>query len=251
MKFSVCIDAVYNKRDFIESMKSVKNTGINAFEFWAWWNKDLDAIKKAKEETGLELSAFCTTFVSLVDETKRQEYIEGLKESVEKAKFLGCSRLISQVGNELTEISRKEQHKSIVEGLKQSAPILEKEDITLVVEPLNILVNHKGYYLYSSDEAFEIVDEVGSPNIKILFDIYHQQIMEGNLISSIIGNIDKIGHFHAAGNPGRHELDKGEIKYSNIFREIDQTNFDGYIGLEYFPIEEPEDGLKKLAERSD
>ncbi len=227
-------------------MKSVKNAGISAVEFWAWWDKDLNSIKEAREETGLEISAFCTKMVSLVDETKRIEYKEGLKGSIQKAKFLGCGSLISQVGNEMAETSREKQHKSIVEGLKECVPILEDAGIMLLVEPLNTLVNHKGYYLYSSDEAFEIVDEVGSQNVKVLFDIYHQQIMEGNLISRITNNINKIGHFHAAGNPGRHELDTGEIYYENIFMEIEKTGFNGYMGLEYFPVDEPEKGLRNL-----
>jgi hydroxypyruvate isomerase len=88
---------------------------------------------------------------------------------------------------------------------------------------------------------------VGSQNVKVLFDIYHQQIMVGNLISRITNNINKTGHFHAAGNPGRNELDTGEIHYENIFREIEKTGFDVYMGIEYFPVDDPEKGLRKLA----
>lgn len=126
------------------------------------------------------------------------------------------------------------------------APFLEEAGVTLVVEPLNILVDHPGYYLYSSEEAFQIIDEVGSPNVKVLFDIYHQQIMEGNLISRIQRNINKIGHFHAADNPGRHELYMGEIQYLNVFRAIEETGYRGYIGFEYFPLEEPLSGIWKI-----
>ncbi len=114
----------------------------------------------------------------------------------------------------------------------------------LVFEPLNTLVDHKGYYLYSSEEAFRIADQVNSPKVKVLYDIYHQQITEGHLIKRITKNIDKIGHFHAAGNPGRHELYFGEINYSEVFKAIDETGYTGSIGLEYFPIEEPEKGIK-------
>ena len=125
-------------------------------------------------------------------------------------------------------------------------PLLEREGITLLVEPLNTLVNHPGYFLASSEEAFDIVKQVGSQYVKVLFDIYHQQITEGHLIANIRENITWIGHFHAAGNPGRHELSNGELNYEQIFKAIDETGFTGYIGLEYFPLEEPSIGLKHL-----
>jgi len=234
--------------DPAEAMSTVKAAGIEAFEFWNWQNKDLDAIKEAKEGLGLDLSTFCTLMISLVDESKHEEYLAGLKETIDKAGFLGCNRLISQVGAELTGVPRKKQHENLVIGLKICAPILEQSGIMLMIEPLNTLVNHKGYYLYSSDEAFEIIDEVGCDKVKILYDIYHQQIMEGNLISRIQANIEKIGHFHAAGNPGRHELSIGEINYKNVFVAIRETGYDGYVGLEYFPQRDPLDGLKEAVE---
>ena len=245
MKISVCIDALFSGKDFVESMRAVKASGINAFEFWVWWTKDLQQIKNAKEELGMELAGFCTKFVSLVDPSQRDLYLAGLKESIEAAKILGCKNLITQVGNEISGVSREEQHKSLVEGLKACVPILEKEGVTLLVEPLNITVDHKGYYLSSSAEAFEIIDEVASANVKVLFDIYHQQIMEGNLIANISNNIKKIGHFHAAGTPGRHELSTGEIDYPNVFKAIDGTGYMGFTGLEYFPID---DAVSELAQ---
>ena len=245
MKISVCIDALFNGQDFIQSIKALKNAGITSFEFWSWWNKDIQQIKKVKDEFGMEVVTFCTKMVSLVDDTKREEYITGLKDSIKVAKELGCKKLITQVGGELKNKSREEQHESLVAGLKACVPVLEESDIIIVFEPLNTTVDHKGYYLYSSDEAFQIVDEVGSKNVKVLFDIYHQQIMEGNLISTISKNIDKIGHFHAAGVPGRHELYIGEINYTEVFKAIDDTGYGEYVGLEYFPLEDPVSGLKR------
>lgn len=247
MRLSVCIDAVFNGWDFIEGMEAVKKAGLNAFEFWAWWNKDIDAIIKAKERLGLETAAFCTRFVSLVDPEKREEYKKGLEETLEVAKLLDCKTIITQVGNEIPGVPREDQRLSLVQGLKECAPMLEKAGVTLVFEPLNTTVNHKGYYLWSSDEAFGIVDAVGSDKVKVLYDIYHQQIMEGNLISRITANINKIGHFHAAGNPGRHELSNGEINYPQVFEAIKQVPYLGYVGLEYFPLEDPIKGLQELS----
>jgi len=114
----------------------------------------------------------------------------------------------------------------------------------LVLEPLNVYVDHVGYYLYSSQEGFDIVEAVGSKNVKLLFDLYHQQIMEGNLIRNSTNNIYKIGHFHAAGSPGRHELYIGEVNYPEVFKAIDEAGYRGYVGFEYFPVEESTKGIK-------
>ncbi|MBN2852492.1 MAG: TIM barrel protein [Clostridia bacterium] len=246
MKYSVCIDALFNGKDFQKSMKKVSDSGMNSMEFWSWWDKDIDSILVLKNELEMEVTAFCTRFISLTDPSRREEYIRGLKESILVAKSLDCKKLITQVGDELTGISREEQHRSIVDGLKACISVLEKNDITLVFEPLNTLVDHKGYYLSGSDEAFKIEEEVGSRYVKVLYDIYHQQITEGNIISTIEKNIEKIGHFHCAGIQGRHELDQGELNYRYIFDAIDKTSYQGYMGLEYFPLREATEGLEEL-----
>ena len=245
MKLSVCVDALFGS-DTLNGIKTVKDCGINTFEFWCWWDKDIDALIKTKTESGMDIAAFCTKFISLVDASRREEYLAGLAETISVAQKLNCKTLITQVGDFLPDVPAEEQHKNLVDGLKACVPLLEKSGITLVFEPLNTTVDHKGYYLWSSDESFAICDEVGSPYVKVLYDIYHQQIMEGNLISRITANIDKIGHFHAAGNPGRNELSRGEINYPEIFKAIEDTNYTGYMGLEYIPLEDPAKGLKEL-----
>jgi len=231
MKISVSVGAVFNGQDFVKSLEELNRAGVKAFEFWGWWDVDLDGIRAAKKRLNLTAAACCTRFISLVDASKRADYLQGLRESIQAAQSIECKTLISQVGNDLGT-SRFVQKKNLIEGLKVCASILEEEDILLVIEPLNTLVDHPGYYLTRSEEAFEIVEAVSSPKVKVLFDIYHQQIMEGNLIRRITENIDKIGHFHAAGNPGRHELYYGEINYPEIFRAIDATGYQGYVGFE-------------------
>jgi len=247
MNISVCMDAVYAGKDFFESLKEIKKLGVNTFEFWSWWDKDLDKIKQVKDDLGLEVATFCTRFVSLVDASKRKDFIEGLQESIVAAKKLNCKKLIAQVGNDLG-ISRDEQMQNLIEGLCECAPILEKEDIILMIEPLNTHVDHQGYYLTSSQEAVEIIRKVNSPYVKVLFDIYHQQIMEGNLIQNITANIENIAHFYAAGVPGRRELYFGEINYPEIFKTIDALGYKGDIGFEYFPLEGPRLGILKYSE---
>ena len=243
MKFSISVPAVYHGRDFVESLHEIQEMGVEAFEFWGWWDVDLDGIRKAKDRLGLTAAACCTRFISLVDESQRQPYLAGLAESIRAAQSIGCKMLISQVGNDLG-IPREVQRESLVVGLEACLPLLEGTDMTLLVEPLNTRVDHPGYYLTSSDEAFEVVETVGSPQVKVLFDIYHQQIMEGDLIRRISANIDKIGHFHAAGSPGRHELYDGEIHYPAVLRAIQDSGYQGYVGLEYFPKQAPRDGIE-------
>ena len=132
--------------------------------------------------------------------------------------------------------------------LKNVAPLFEDAGVTLIVEPLNILCNHVGYYLDSSYEAFEICNEVGSPNVKVLYDIYHQQISEGNLIPTIRKYFDLIGHFHVADVPGRNEPGTGEINYRNVFKAIEDLGYDKYVGLEYEPTIDTAETIRKVLE---
>jgi hydroxypyruvate isomerase len=118
--------------------------------------------------------------------------------------------------------------------------------MTLLLEPLNIKVDHAGYFLSRTDEAFSIIHDVNHPSVKLLFDIYHQYITEGEVIEAIRGHIGSIGHFHAAGYPGRHELHIGEMDYARIFSAIEETGYSGYVGLEYFPAEDPAAGIRKV-----
>ena len=246
MKISVCIDAVVPGGDVAQKLRGLKSIGVCAFEFWAWWDKDLDMLKKAMDETGLTLAAMCTKFISLTDPARRDEYLNGLNESINAAQKLGCTTLISQVGDD-TGADRKSQHGSIVDGLRVCAPVLEKAGVTLVIEPLNTLIDHKGYYLWQSPEGFNIIRKVASPRVRLLYDIYHQQVMEGNIVNTITANAELIGHMHAAGLPGRGPLDEGELNYRFIFDAIKKTGYAGYLGLEYFTADaDPLAGLKRV-----
>jgi hydroxypyruvate isomerase len=247
MNFSVCIDAVFQGMDGPVALERVKDCGLSGFELWSWWNRDLDTLQKKAQALGLSCVTFCQRFITLTDPARRDAYLEGLKESIAAAKKIGARLLISQVGDD-TGTVREFQHRSAVAGLRAAAPLLEESGITLLIEPLNGRINHVGTYLESSDEGFAMVDETGSSNVKLLFDIYHQQITEGDVIRRLTANISRIGHFHCAGNPGRHELDCGELHYPAIFDAIAATGYSGHIGLEYFPLGDAAAGLKRLNE---
>ena len=247
MYYSVCASAVFSGINLIDALGKIRESGAKAYEIWGWWDQNVDALAKAQRENGLRLAAMCTKGFVLNDPARRGEYLDGLKQSVEAAKKLGCSTLISQVGQAIEGVSREEQHASIVEGLRVCVPMLEEAGMTLVIEPLNVLVNHIGYYLAESKEAFEIVHEVGSANVKVLYDVYHQQITEGNLIATITENIADIGHIHIAGVPGRHEvLGASEINYAAVLGALKDAGYAGAIGLEYFPLKDAVEGIREL-----
>ncbi len=136
----------------------------------------------------------------------------------------------------------------MVEGLKLLMEICEKESITILLEPFNTRVDHPDYFLDDPFLSVDIVKKVGSQNLKILYDIYHMQIMSGNLLGFISENIGYIGHFHIAGVPGRHEPYKGELNYRYIVDEIDRMWYKGFFGLEYWPSLDDEDSLRRTLE---
>ena len=247
MFYSVCVSAVFRGLSVEDAIGRVKEAGLDVCEFWSWWDKDVPAIRRALDEHGVRLSAICMQFIPLNDPAMRQAFLDGLRESLDAAKRLGCGTLIAQVGQEQPQLSREEQTQSIIDGLKECVPLLEAAGVTLTIEPLNTLVDHKGYFLARSDEAFAIGRAVNSPWVKVLFDIYHQQITEGNLIPNLTANVEWIGHVHVAGHPGRHEpFGRNEIHYPSVLAALKEAGYKGAVGLEYMPLMDAMESLKTL-----
>jgi hydroxypyruvate isomerase len=236
IRLSACIEMIYRELPMDERIARVAAMGLPAFEFWSWTNKDLPAIAAAMARHHLAVSSFAYASPgAIVDPANHAAFLQHFDGVLAAADTLDCRTVIVTVGQELPQVARPAQHAAIVAALQALAPRARQHGITIVVEPLNILVNHKGYYLSTSEESFQVIDEVGSPAIKVLFDVYHQQITEGNLINNITTYFDKIGHFHVADNPGRNEPGTGEINYANVLRVIDGLGYAGYVGLEYRP----------------
>ena len=189
----------------------------------------------------------CTTEFRMTAPEYRQCWLDGLKESCEAANKVGAARRITQVGADTGE-PREKQHESILDALEAAKPILADSGVTVMLEPLNTYVNHPGYYLWSAYEGFDLIKEANHPNIKLIYDIYHQQVMEGNIIPSVTGNLELIAHLHCAGHPGRHEPWLGENNYNYIFDAIDKAGYKGACGLEYTPTMDPIESLKKAKE---
>ena len=244
MRLCVPVPCFFGKMDFCDAIRRIKALGFDAVETYNWKSLDLDAIRHTCEETGVELLSMCTTEFRMTDPALRGAWLDGLKESCAAAKRVGASKLITQVGPD-TGAPREAQHESIVETLRAAKPILEDSGVTIMIEPLNTYVNHPGYYLWSGMEGLDIIREVNHPQVKLIFDIYHQQVMEGNIIPNITKNLDLIAHLHSAGHPGRHELQFGENDYRVIFDAVDKAGYKGACGLEYGPLLEPEESLRE------
>lgn len=242
MKFCVPVPIMFPKMDFCEALRKIAKMGFEAAETYDWTKLDLDDVRRTCAETGVPLVSFCTTNFELTNPDSRPAWLSGLINSCAAAKRAGARFLITQVGQD-TGARRDFQRESIITGLKAAVPILEESGITLMIEPLNTYVDHPGYFLWSSAEAFQIIRAVGHPRVKVVFDIYHQQVMEGNIIPNVTNNLDCIAHLHAAGHPGRHELQFGENDYKVIFDAIDKAGYQGLCGLEYMPLLDPVESL--------
>lgn len=250
MFYSACIPALFGGKTAREALAAAKSAGLKHYEFWGWNEEQIASYAQAQVEFGMTPVALCTTFHELTDPNGREAYVEGIKKTIPVCKKLGCKNIISQVGPERSDISRQAQHESIVAGLKAAAPYVEEAGLVLVFEPLNIRVDHVGYYLWSEEEAFRIQEEVGSPNVKVLIDLYHQAVMDDLDIGMIVANLDKIGHFHMAGVPGRHEpLIDCKVDYAAVLDAIRKAGYTEAVGLEYFPVYPVEEGLKTLVEQ--
>lgn len=218
-----------------EKLEAVASWGLPAFE-WLWPVGDPEKIGAKAAELGLELSCIVGAGAIaegwMVQPEDHDKTVEMFKGRVEMAKKMNCKKLVGLTGNIRHDVSVEQQTHYIIECLKRLAPIAVENDVILVMEMLNTLVDHPGYFLTRTEQGVAIIKEVNCPNIKLLFDIYHQQITEGNIIRNIRENIEYIGHFHVADNPGRKEPGTGELNYKNIFTAIKDTGYQGYVALE-------------------
>ncbi|MFW6278650.1 MAG: hydroxypyruvate isomerase family protein [Bacillota bacterium] len=235
IKLSLCIEMVFGEYPFLERIDKAAQAEVKAIEFWGWEGKELVPINEKRGNYGLELAAFTGSKTPLTDCHRTEQAVEDITRSLKAAGDLGARNVIITVGQQQQDTTLKRQKENIIKVLKKVAPKAEKRNINLVVEPLNTAVDHKGYFLSSSAEGYDIIDTVGSESVKLLFDIYHQQITEGNIIANIREHINYIGHFHLADVPGRHEPGTGELNFVNIFSAISELDYEGYVGCEFKP----------------
>ncbi|SDK53866.1 hydroxypyruvate isomerase family protein [Natronorubrum texcoconense] len=244
---SVCLETVYDDEPFHERVSRAADAGADAVEFWDWREKDLEAVTTAADEADLPVVG-CVAGGTLTDSEQADDAAETVRESIETAAEIDCSTLIATTGPDQEGLDRETQHRNIVDVLSSVAPDAEEAGVTIVVEPLNTAVDHPGYYLTSTREGVEIVEAVDSPNVKLLYDVYHQQITEGNVIQTLTDCIEHVGHVHIADVPGRHEPGTGELNYANIIDALEESGYDGFVGCEFSPLEDPDEAMAATRE---
>ena len=159
-----------------------------------------------------------------------------LRTSIDLAADRGMSGLICFSGNRIPGLSEEEAIEATAEGLRRAAPHAEAKGVNLNLELLNSRVDHAGYQCDHTAWGLQVVEKAASPRVKLLYDIYHMQIMEGDIIRTLRTHNEAIGHIHTAGNPGRNELDEAqELNYAGICRALAATPYDGYVGHEFTP----------------
>jgi hydroxypyruvate isomerase len=249
MKLSACIEWLFADAsdDFAERIRLAKASGLDAVEFWFWSNKDIDAVQAALKETGLSLSGFVAEpMIALTDRANHAEFLAGLAKSVQTAQRLGAKVLIAQAGDELSNFTREDQHDALVECLRAAADVLEGSGVRLGVEPLNTFIDHKGYYLSSTREALNIVDEVGRPEIGIVYDLYHSYVMGEKIEDVLKDRVSRVLHAHVADHPGRNDPGLGEIDLGKRLAWLYANGYEGAVGLEYKPDGSTADALAKV-----
>ncbi|MEI7645794.1 MAG: TIM barrel protein [Chloroflexales bacterium] len=234
LRFSVCVETLFHEKPFEQRLEYVHDLGFPAFEFWTRQGKDMNITLALKLALHLEVSAFVGSNASLVDPAQRQQFLTDIHRAAALAVDLSCANLIVTSGPAMPGVPREQQQAQMIATLQVAAETASDAGVALALKPLNQR-DHPGTFLSSSDEGFEIVRAVGNPKVRLCFDVYHQQISEGDLSHRLTENLDLIGHIQVADVPGRNEPGSGEINFEHIFGLLQELGYKGFVGLEYSP----------------
>lgn len=246
MKYSLCADIMFvavgekgpiwpDTDGIVDAMRFAKENGITGIEMFGLDGRDLDVLAKESQELGVEIRACVSGGAALLgDPAKTDELVAAFTESVPKAKSIGCKKLIFNADQYDKNISREEVLATMKKQLELIAPIAEKEDVVIIVEPLT------GGFFQTSEEAFGVIKDVDSKNVKLLYDIFHFQNIEGKITETIKNNLDLIGDIHGAGAPMRAELTVGELDYKFILNTLVELGYEDNFCLEFFTFQNRE-----------
>jgi hydroxypyruvate isomerase len=248
VQYAANIEMWWRKLPFVDRIHAAADAGFDAIEFWPWRGKDIDAVAKVCKERGVEVAQFTAWgFTPGMNNPKNHAaFVKEIEASCKVAHTLGCQRMTVVCGNDQKGMTQKEMHEHIITGLKLASSIAEREQIMLIIEPMNIRVDHPGHCLYGSEDAVRICREVGSPMVKINWDLYHMQISEGDLCGHLREGIDQLGYVQVADHPGRHEPTTGEIQYKRVFQELEKLGYEGPIGVECSPAIHEATAIERL-----
>ncbi|MDO6492423.1 MULTISPECIES: hydroxypyruvate isomerase family protein [unclassified Cellulophaga] len=242
-------------KDPIDQLNFMADQGFTAFEDNTMRKRDValqEKMASTMQKRGLEMGVFVAVFlkegnVASGDKNAQEAFLKHCKESVEVAKRVNAKWMTVVPGNIAKKIRGDYQTANVVETLKRASAIFEPHNLTMVLEPLNFY-NHPGAFLTDSPQAYNICKAVDSPSCKILFDIYHQQIQEGNLIPNMEACWDEIAYIQIGDNPGRNEPTTGEINYTNVLKFINDKKYNGILGMEHRNSKPGKEGEKAVIE---
>ena len=240
-----CIDTLYTELPFLQRLAAAKRDGFDGVDFWEWRPHDLAQLRAAAEDCGIRIHSFDgDADFSLVDPAHKARYLDFLGRSLEAARFLGAESLTihsnaldrnGQVIDSYDGLSDTVKLCAMYDTLLDCARMAERSQIRLNLEALNVTTDHPGNFLTTTQMSAEVCRLIGSPWLKILYDVYHMQISEGSLCDHIAAYCDQIGHVHAADVPGRHEPGTGEINYPRVLEQLERCGYTGCVGFELFP----------------
>lgn len=249
-RFAVNVEMWFRQRPFLDRLRATADLGFPAVEFWGLEGKDLEATGQLARDLGLEVAQFTAWgFVPGMNDPAHHEALEGaIHEAVRAARQLGARKATVVGGNDQPGMSQAQMHEHITAGLKRVAPIAEEGDLMLILEPMNIRVDHPGHCLHGSPTAVEICREVDSPAVKINWDLYHMQISEGDLCGRLAEGFDQVGYLQLADHPGRNEPGTGEVHYARVLRAAKELGYEDLVGLECWPREGEELAARRVRE---
>lgn len=226
--------------------------GFAAVEVWGR-EEEFDQICERATGLGLRVASFIghnDIPNGLNDRSSHNRIEQELRASIDVAAERDVPGIICFSGNHIPDMSEEEAIANTVAGLNRVASYAESRGVTLNLELLNSKIDHIGYQCDRTSWGRAVVDEVGKPSVKLLYDIYHMQIMEGDVIRTLLDNLDAIGHIHTAGVPGREELDdRQELNYRGICRALSEAGYSGYMGHEFRPRGDTREALESAFER--
>ncbi len=249
-RFSANLSMLFKEVEFLDRFERAAQFGFRGVEFLFPYEWDKEEILEPMQKHGLELvlhnlpaghwAAGERGLACLPDRVT--EFREGVGLALEYATALKCTRLNCLAGIPSVTVSREQQMETLVSNVRYAGEEAQKAGIMLLVEALNA-EDMPGFYLSSTAQMLELLELVDHPNLYMQYDIYHMQIMEGNLTKTIGHNVDRIGHMQLADVPGRHEPGTGEINFDNLFKAIDESGYQGWLGCEYNPTTTTEESL--------
>jgi hydroxypyruvate isomerase len=240
---SVMLWTVFTNLPFEERLAKVAEAGYSNVElvgeYSKWSAADFARANAARKRLGIEFDATAGLAHGIANPAARDALLAELTQALTPMETLGCPAIILLSGDVVPGLSRWAQHRSCVESLKRAAALVEGRQIN--GQPVRLLLEcidpeeNPRYFLTSAAEAIEVVRQVNHPQVQFLYDIFHEQIAEGNLIEKLDKHIDVIGLIHVADVPGRHEPGTGEINYVNIYRKLAQLNYRRMVAMEFHP----------------